>query len=65
MEEHNYSVSDFCFYFAEAYINLHERGLLTKEQLERISNLLDMMEVLPPELFQERLQRIFTAQRES
>lgn len=60
MEEHKHSVSDFCFYFAEAYISLYERGLLTDEQLERISNLLDMMEVLPPELFQDRLKQIFT-----
>ena len=63
MKEHKHSVSDFCFYFAEAYIALHQRGLLTDQQLERISNLLDMLEALPPELFQDRLKRIFIEEK--
>ncbi|AZR74265.1 hypothetical protein BBF96_13155 [Anoxybacter fermentans] len=54
-----YSVRDFCFYFTEAYLALHERGLITEEQLEKVINLLDRLEDYPPDLFEERLKKIF------
>lgn len=57
--EIKYSVRNFCFYFAEAYYALHERGLITDEQLERMVSLLDKIEDYPTDLFEERLQKIF------
>lgn len=57
--EVKYSVRNFCFYFGEAFDALRERGELTDEQLERVISLLDKMEDYPPELFEERLMKIF------
>lgn len=54
-----HGVRDFCFYFGEAYFALHERGLLSAEQLDRVVNLLDKIEDYPTDLFQERLEKIF------
>ncbi len=59
MDESILTPASFSIYFTEAYYSLYEKGLITPDQLERIIVLLDMMESLPPELFQERLMRIF------
>lgn len=58
----DYSVRNFCFYFGEAYYALFERGLISDEQLERIVSLLDKLEDYPPDLFEERLIKIFEQQ---
>lgn len=57
--ELKYSARNFYFYFGDAYETLRERGELTDEQLERVTNLLDKMEDYPPDLFEERLLKIF------
>lgn len=59
MSELKYSVRNFCFHFGEAYYGLHERGLITADQLERVVSLLDKLEDYPPDLFRERLAKIF------
>ena len=59
MTDNQYSVRDFCFHLAEAYLALNQRGLITDEQLDRVIKLLDSMEVYPPKLFKERLEKIF------
>lgn len=59
MKDNQHSVRDFCFHLAEAYLALNQRGLITDEQLDKVIKLLDSMEVYPPKLFKERLEKIF------
>ncbi|MCK4258910.1 MAG: hypothetical protein KAX49_08025 [Halanaerobiales bacterium] len=49
----------FCIHFTEAYLALYEHGLITEEQLEKVINLIDRLNDYPPELFEERLMKIF------
>ncbi len=53
------STLEFCIHFTEAYLALRERNLITEEQLEKVLNLIERLEDYPPELFEERLNKIF------
>ena len=59
-----YTVRTFGLYFIDAYYGLYERGLIDDDELERIQGLIDRLEDYPPDLFCERLVKIFGEKRE-
>lgn len=63
-DKSDFKVGAFTIHFAEAYMALYEKGEITDDQLEKVTNLLDRMEDYPPGLFKERLEKIFDTEIE-